>query len=77
MKTVSAYSGSRIHPEIEVEDTLACSLQFDNGAFGMIMGCTGMFPERPVRVEIGGENGMAVSEDGLKVFKFRDAQAGR
>ena len=29
-------------------------------------------PAHPVRVEIGGENGTAVSEDGLKVFKFRE-----
>jgi predicted dehydrogenase len=74
IKTVSAYSSSRIHPEIEVEDTLACSLQFANGAYGVIMGSTGMYPGTAVRVEIGGENGMAISEDGLKVYKFRDAK---
>src|SRR5206468_8144466 len=34
VKSVSAYAASRIHPEIEVEDTLACALQFENGAFG-------------------------------------------
>lgn len=71
VKTVSAYASSRIHGQIEVEDTLSCSLQFANGAFGTIMGTTAMFPGSPVRIEIGGENGTAVSELGLKTFKFR------
>ena len=72
VKQVSAYASSRIHAEIEVEDTLSCSLVFENGAFGTIVGSTAMFPGGPVRVEIGGEFGYAVSEAGLKVFKFRD-----
>ncbi|CAN5445229.1 Gfo/Idh/MocA family oxidoreductase [soil metagenome] len=72
VKTVSAHAGSRIHAEIEVEDTLACSLQFQSGAYGVIMGTTGMWPGIAVRVELGGANGTAVSEDGLKIYKFRD-----
>jgi UDP-N-acetyl-2-amino-2-deoxyglucuronate dehydrogenase len=69
---VSAYAASRIHPKIEVEDTMSASLRFANGAFGTIMGTTAMFPGSPVRIEIGGENGTAVSEAGLKTYKFRD-----
>jgi len=72
VKTVSAYASSRIHPEIEVEDTLACSLQFANGAFGVIVGSTAMYPGSPARIEVGGSNGTAVSEGFLKTFKFRD-----
>jgi UDP-N-acetyl-2-amino-2-deoxyglucuronate dehydrogenase len=72
VKQVSAYASSRIHPEIEVEDTLACSLQFADGAFGVIVGTTGMYPGIPVRVEIGGADGTAVSEAGLTVYKFRN-----
>lgn len=72
VRRVSAYASSRIHPEIEVEDTLSCSLQFENGAFGTIMGTTAMYPGGPVRMEVGGENGMAVSEFALKTYKFRD-----
>ncbi|MBC8105580.1 MAG: Gfo/Idh/MocA family oxidoreductase [Anaerolineae bacterium] len=72
VKTVSAFAGSRIHAEIEVEDTLACSLQFASGAYGVIMGSTGMWPGVSVRVEVGGANGTAISEDGLKTYKFRD-----
>jgi hypothetical protein len=33
-----------------------------------------MFPGQPARLEIGGESGTAISENGLKVFKFRDEQ---
>jgi predicted dehydrogenase len=69
---VSAFAGRRIHPQIEVEDTLSATVTFANGALGMIMGTTAMFPGSPVRIEIGGENGTAVSEAGLKFWKFRD-----
>lgn len=72
VKTVSAYSSSRIHPKIEVEDTLSCSLQFENGAFGTIMGSTAMYPGASVRLEVGGGDGLAVSEGGLKTWKFRN-----
>jgi UDP-N-acetyl-2-amino-2-deoxyglucuronate dehydrogenase len=72
VKTVCAFAGRRSHNKIEVEDTLSATVQFASGAFGTIMGTTALFPGAPVRVEIGGENGTAVSEDGLKVFKFRE-----
>jgi UDP-N-acetyl-2-amino-2-deoxyglucuronate dehydrogenase len=61
VESVSAYGGSRIHPT-------------KSGAFGVIMGTTAMYPGGPVKLEIGGSDGTAVSEGGLKVFKFRDAR---
>jgi predicted dehydrogenase len=69
---VSAYAASRIHPKIEVEDTMSATVRFATGAFGTIMGTTAMYPGSPVRIEIGGENGTAVSEAGLKTWTFRD-----
>jgi predicted dehydrogenase len=72
VKRVSAYASSRIHASIEVEDTLSASVEFENGAFGTIVGTTAMFPGQPARIEVGGENGTGVSENGLKIFKFRD-----
>jgi predicted dehydrogenase len=71
VKTVSAYASSRIHPKIEVEDTLTCALQFENGAYGTYVSTTGMWPGGPVRIEIGGEFGTAISENGLKRFEFK------
>lgn len=74
VKTVSAYAGARIHGEIEVEDTCTAALQFQSGAYGTMMGSTAMYPGGSVRIEVGGENGTAVAlaEEGLKVFTFRD-----
>jgi predicted dehydrogenase len=72
VKTVCAFAGRRAHDAIEVEDTLSATMQFASGAFGTVMGTTAMYPGAPVRIEIGGEHGTAVSEDGLKVFRFRD-----
>lgn len=72
VKTVSAYASSRIHPKIEVEDTLTCALQFENGAYGTYVSTTAMWPGGTVRIEIGGEFGSAISENGLKRFEFKD-----
>jgi predicted dehydrogenase len=69
---VSAFGASRIHSKIEVEDTLSASVVFESGAFGSILGSTAMWPGCPARIEIGGENGTAISESGLKVYRFRD-----
>jgi predicted dehydrogenase len=71
VKTVSAYMGSRIHPNIEVEDTLTCSLQFESGAFGTYVSSTAMYPGGAVRLEVGGEFGTAVMENGLTRFEFK------
>jgi predicted dehydrogenase len=77
---VSAYAAfrreERIHPSIEVEDILTCALQFKGGAFGTIMGTTGMYPGMPPRIEVGGDKGTAVSEGGLKMFAFADPRPG-
>ncbi len=72
VKAVSAYGSSRIHPKIETEDTMSVALEFENGAHGSILSTTAMFPGMPTRIEVGGENGTAVSENGLKIFKFRE-----
>lgn len=72
---VAAFAGKRCHPKIEVEDTLSATLMFANGAYGSIVGTTAMYPGTAARIELGGENGTAVSENGLKVFSFRDKTA--
>ena len=72
IKTVSAFASSRIHPKIEVEDTLTCALQFENGGFGTFVSTTAMWPGGSVRIELGGEFGSAASENGLKRFEFKN-----
>jgi predicted dehydrogenase len=71
VKTVSALATTRMHPAIEVEDTLTCNVQFENGALGSYVATTAMWPGGPVRIEIGGEHGSAISENGLKRFEFQ------
>ena len=71
VKTVSAHASSRVHPQIEVEDTLACALTFDSGAHGVLMGSTAMYPGMSVRFEIGGDDGSANVEYDSAKFKFR------
>jgi predicted dehydrogenase len=74
VKRVSAYAASRIHDTIEVEDTMSCALEFANGAFGTFVSTTAMWPGSPTRLEVGGEKGTAVSENGLKRFEFAEKQ---
>jgi UDP-N-acetyl-2-amino-2-deoxyglucuronate dehydrogenase len=71
VKTVCAFASSRIHAKIEVEDTMTCALQFASGAYGTFMSTTAMHPGGSTRLEIGGEDGTAVNEGGLKRFAFR------
>lgn len=72
VRRVSAYAGRRAHDSIEVEDTLSGALEFENGAMGTIVGSTAMYPGAPARIEVSGENGSAVSEEGLRKFAFRE-----
>lgn len=72
VKTVCAFASSRIHAKIEVEDTMTCALQFASGAYGTFMSTTAMHPGGSTRLEIGGENGTAINEGGLKKFAFRE-----
>jgi UDP-N-acetyl-2-amino-2-deoxyglucuronate dehydrogenase len=71
VKTVSALASTRVHPAIEVEDVLICNVQFENGAYGTFVATTAMWPGGPVRIEVGGEFGSAVSENGLTRFEFQ------
>jgi predicted dehydrogenase len=72
VKSVSAYGGNRSHTKIETEDAISASLEFENGAYGSIVCTTAMYPGTPTRLEIGGERGTAVLENGLKSFSFHD-----
>ncbi|HOE11683.1 MAG TPA: TIM barrel protein [bacterium] len=53
---------------IEVEDIAIASLEFENGAFGNIMGSTCIYPGMPERLEIHGTKGSAVVEKSELTF---------
>jgi predicted dehydrogenase len=68
---VHAFAGSLAHDRIEVEDTLAASLQFGSGALGVIECATSCSPGFSRRIEICGEHGSAIIEDDtIKRWEF-------
>ena len=60
---VSARIATRVHP-IEVEDTAVAWLEFANGALGVIEAATSCNPGADMRIEIAGEKGTAILENG-------------
>ena len=72
VREVTAFTTTRAHPGIEVEDTAAASLVFRSGALGAIEGTTGAWPGERIRIEISGTEGSAVLEDEtLSAWRFR------
>jgi predicted dehydrogenase len=58
---VSGTIATRVH-DIEVEDTAAAVLEFENGAIGTIEAATSVFPGYARRVEISGSEGTLILE---------------
>lgn len=61
------------HERIEVEDTAVATLEFENGALGVIEGSTATYPGLLKRVEISGTQGTAViEEEDLRTWHFAE-----
>lgn len=60
---VFAFAGLRGHRDIEVEDTVSATLQYPNGAMGVIEASTACRPGFGMRIEISGDKGSAVLQD--------------
>ncbi len=60
---VSAYAATRSHVNIEVEDVVVATLKFESGALGVIEATTGAFPGSLKKIEIAGNQGMAILEE--------------
>lgn len=72
---VGADTGRRVHG-IETEDTAAATLTFENGAYGALQATTASWPGMPARIELYGEAGTIVLEDGrITAWRLRDADA--
>lgn len=70
---VSAATDRRVH-DIQTEDTAAATLAFDNGAYGALQATTAAWPGTPARIELYGEAGSIVLEDGrITLWRLRDA----
>ena len=72
---IHAFAGALAHERIEVEDTLAASIQFESGALGVIECATSCSPGFNRRIEICGDRGSIVLEDDtIKRWEFVDEQ---
>jgi UDP-N-acetyl-2-amino-2-deoxyglucuronate dehydrogenase len=69
---VSAFTATRAHPGLEVEDVATASMLFRSGALGAVEGTTGSWPGDKMRIEISGFDGSVVLEDEtIKGWRFR------
>jgi UDP-N-acetyl-2-amino-2-deoxyglucuronate dehydrogenase len=63
--------------QMETEDTASAVLTFENGALGVIQGATSSWPGDPARVELHGDRGTIVIEEGrIVTWKLADAMPG-
>ncbi|NQT57872.1 MAG: Gfo/Idh/MocA family oxidoreductase [Bacteroidetes bacterium] len=74
---VFSFTDTLAHERIEVEDTAAAVLRFENGAIGVIEGTTSAYPGFLKKIEISGSTGSIVlEEEDILVWKFVDEQPG-
>ena len=68
---------STLARDVEVEDTAAAVVRFENCALGVIQGTTSSFPGAPRRLEIRGDKGTVVVEDDrLAEVSFQEREPG-
>ncbi len=71
VRQVMAHTAMLAHERIEVEDVATATLQFANGALGVIQASTAVYPGMFKRIEIHGDQGSAViEEEDLKFWSF-------
>jgi predicted dehydrogenase len=63
VQQVTAYTATLAHENIEVEDVATATVQFKNGALGVIQASTAVYPGMLKRIEIHGSRGSAIIED--------------
>ncbi|AYG02647.1 Gfo/Idh/MocA family protein [Gryllotalpicola protaetiae] len=72
---VFAYAAALAHERIEVEDTLAATVRFANGAIAVLHTTTAAFPGLSVRVNVHGSKGSAqLDRDQLEYFYAEPAE---
>jgi predicted dehydrogenase len=71
VREITARTATLAHERIEVEDTAVATLEFENGALGIIEATTAAYPGYLKRIEIHGSEGSAVlEEEDLKKWDF-------
>lgn len=73
VRRVRARMFNLCHPEAELEDTTLATLEYENGARGVVLASTAFYPGTDIRLEVNGERGTAVMEgERIKFWKFED-----
>lgn len=73
VKRVHAQMTNLAHPQVQLEDTLKAFLEFESGAEGLVEASTALWPGRPPRIEVNGEDGTAITEGEIVIaWDFRD-----
>lgn len=68
---VSAFSATLAHRDIEVEDTLAATMRFENGSLGTIEATTSCYPGLDLSLEVSGDCGTAILvNDQIEYWRF-------
>lgn len=76
VESIMARTATLAH-EMQTEDTASAVLSFQNGALGVIQGATSCWPGDRARVELHGDRGTIVLEEGrIVVWKLADAAPG-
>jgi predicted dehydrogenase len=74
---VSAYTATLAHERIEVEDTGAAALRFENGALGSVEASTGAYPGFFKKIEICGNRGcVTLAEENIIAWEFDREESG-
>lgn len=72
---ISAYTATRAHERIEVEDIAVAALKFKSGALGLLEGNTAAYPGLCARLDIYGSDGSVVIEnDRVKDWNLRSGE---
>ncbi len=75
VQSITAHTATLAHERIAVEDVATATLQFENGALGVIEATTAAYPGYLKRIELHGSEGSAVlEEEDIKVWDFARAQ---
>ncbi len=61
------------HPQVKLEDSLQAFLDYGNGAQGVVVASTALWPGTDIRIEVNGANGTAImAGEKMVTWKFRE-----
>jgi predicted dehydrogenase len=73
VRSVWARMRNVAHPGLEIEDTLHAFVEYESGALGVVEASTALWPGTDIRIEISGENGVAImAGERMEMWKFRE-----